>query len=201
MNTIFFNETVLFKDNNREQSTNNKCTPRSCSPAQIYTESIPSTTGSLLPPNSRVLLLSREDCLPKTCTAREDFLSVWTLCKTIQYVFFCVYFFDSKLCLRFTHDVVYGNIFIHFYYYIVFLWMITRSIQVMAEIWMYFQFLTITNAMVQITMMLTFGKSIYYDFCLFNSWSFILIFLMVCCTSMSQVTHLRFDLSTFFLSM
>ena len=30
-------------------------------------------------------------------------------------------FFDSKLCLRFTHDVVYGNIFIHFYYYIVFL--------------------------------------------------------------------------------
>ena len=76
--------------------------------------------------------------------------------------------------------------------------MITRSIQVMAEIWMYFQFLTITNAMVQITMMLTFGKSIYYDFCLFNSWSYIFIFLMVCCTSMSQVTHLRFDSSTFF---
>ena len=107
MTNIFY-ETLLFKDNNREQSTNNKCTPRSCSPAQIYTESIPSTTESLLPPNSRVLL-SREDCLPKTFTAIEYFLSFWTLCKTIQYVFFCVYFFDSKLCLRFTHDVVYGN--------------------------------------------------------------------------------------------
>ena len=55
--------------------------------------------------------------------------------------------------------------------------------------------------MVQIIMMMTFGKSIYYDFCVFNSWSYIFIFLMVCCTSMSQVTHLRFDLSTFFLSM
>ena len=72
------------------------------------------------------------------------------------------------------------------------------TIQLMAEIWVYFQFLTITNTMVQIIMMMTFGKSIYYDFCVFNSWSFILIFLMVCCTSMSQVTHLRFDLSTFF---
>ena len=47
-------------------------------------------------------------------------------------------------------------------------------------------------------MMMTFGKSIYYDFCVFNSWSYIFIFLMVCCTSVSQVTHLRFDSSTFF---
>ena len=47
-------------------------------------------------------------------------------------------------------------------------------------------------------MMMTFDKSIYYDFCVFNSWSYIFIFLMVCCTSMSQVTHLWFDLSTFF---
>ena len=66
---------LLSLNNNREQRTNNQCTPRSCSPAQIYTENIPSTTESLLPPNSRVLLLSREDCLPKTCTAIEYFLS------------------------------------------------------------------------------------------------------------------------------
>ena len=72
------------------------------------------------------------------------------------------------------------------------------TIQLIAELWVYFQFLTITNTMGQITMTMAFGKSIYYDFCVFNSWSFILIFLMVCCTSMSQVTHLRFDLSTFF---
>ena len=72
------------------------------------------------------------------------------------------------------------------------------SIQVMAEIWVYFQFLTITNTMVQITMMMTFGKSIYYNFFVFNSWSYIFIFLMVCCTSMSQVTHLRFDYQLFF---
>ena len=109
MNNIFL-ETLLFKDNNREQSTNDKCIPRSCSSTQIYKENIPSTTESLLPPNSRVFLLSREHCLPKTCTAIEYFVSFWTLCKTIQYVFFCVYFFDSKLCLTFTHDVVYGSI-------------------------------------------------------------------------------------------
>ena len=72
------------------------------------------------------------------------------------------------------------------------------TIQLMAEIWVYFQFLTITNTMVQITMMMTFGKSIYYDFCVFNSWSYIFIFLMVCCTSMNQVTHLRFDYQLFF---
>ena len=95
---LFFNETLLFRDNNREQSTNNKCIPRSCSPTQIYKENIHSTTESLLPPNSRVLLLSRKDCLPKTCTAMEYFLSFWTLCKIIQYVFFVSNFFDSKLC-------------------------------------------------------------------------------------------------------
>ena len=72
------------------------------------------------------------------------------------------------------------------------------TIHLMAEIWVYFQFLTITNTMVQITMMMTFGKSIYYDFCVFNSWSYIFIFLMVCCTSMNQVTHLRFDYQLFF---
>ena len=72
------------------------------------------------------------------------------------------------------------------------------TIQLTAEIWVYFQFLTITNTMVQITMMMTFGKSIYYNFCVFNSWSYIFIFLMVCCTSMNQVTHLRFDYQLFF---
>ena len=105
-----FYETLLFKDNNREQSTNNKCIPRSCSPTQIYKENMHSTTESLSPPNSCVLLLSREDCLPKTCTAVEYFLSFWTLCKFIHMFSFVSNFFDSKLCLRFTHDVVYGNI-------------------------------------------------------------------------------------------
>ena len=75
MNTSFY-ETLLFKDNNREQSTNNKCTPRSCSPTQIYKENIHSTIESLLPPNSYVLLLSREDCLPKICTAIEYIVSL-----------------------------------------------------------------------------------------------------------------------------
>ena len=72
------------------------------------------------------------------------------------------------------------------------------TIQLMAEMWVYFQFLTITNTMVQIIMMMTFGKSIYYDFCVFCFWSYIFIFLIICCTSKCQVTHLRFDSSTFF---
>ena len=72
------------------------------------------------------------------------------------------------------------------------------TIQLIAELWVYFQFLTITNTMGQITMTMAFGKSIYYDFCVFNSWSYIFIFLIICCTSKCQVTHLRFDSSTFF---
>ena len=69
------------------------------------------------------------------------------------------------------------------------------SIQVMAEIWVYFQFLTIT--MVQITMTMTFGRNIFYNFCVFNFWSYIFIFLMVCCTSMSQLLILSLTYQLF----
>ena len=55
-------------------------------------------------------------CLPsstrkstyRTSTDIESFINVWTLCKMMPYVSsFVSNFIDSKLCLGFTHDVVY----------------------------------------------------------------------------------------------
>ena len=110
-------------------------------------------------------------------------------------------FFDFKLCLKFTHDVVYGNIsFIFIIIEYSFEWSHDHVLNHSTNsrylnLFPVLDYYKYNGANYHDD---DFGKSVYYDFCVFNSWSFILIFLMVCCTSMSQVTHLRFDLSTFF---
>ena len=80
-------------------------------------------------------------------------------------------FFDSKLCLRFTHDVVYGNIvFIFIMIEYSFEWSLDHALNhsINGRGLSLFPVLDLTNTMVQITMM-TFGRNIYYDFCVFNS--------------------------------
>ena len=81
-------------------------------------------------------------------------------------------FFDSKLCLRFTHDVVYGNIvFIFIVIEYSSEWSLDHALNhsINGRGLSLFPVLDLTNTMVQITMMMTFGRNIYYDFCVFNS--------------------------------
>ena len=65
----------------------------------------------------------------RTSTNIESFINFWTFYKMMQYVAaFVPNFLDSKLCLGFTHDVVYcSTLFIYLYYSRVWLWMITWS--------------------------------------------------------------------------
>ena len=61
-----------------------------------------------------------------TSTDVESFINVWTFYKMMPCVAsFVSNFLDSKLCLRFTHDVVYCSTLFFFHYCRVCLWMIT----------------------------------------------------------------------------
>ena len=82
-------------------------------------------------------------------------------------------FFDFKLCLKFTHDVVYGNtvfIFITIEYsfelshdHALIHSTCGRDLSLLPGFDYY------KHNVGQITMMMTFGTNIYYFFCVFNS--------------------------------
>ena len=141
-------------------------------------------------------------CLPSsmgkstylTSTNIESFINVWTLYKMMPYVSsFVSNFIDSKLCLGFTHDVVYCSTLFFFYYCrVCFEWShghvlipSTDSINLS-----YFQFLTITNMILQLTMTMSLGANMCYLFSMFNPWSFIFIFLIKWCPLMNSFLNL-----------
>ena len=85
-------------------------------------------------------------------------------------------FIDSKLCLGFTHDVVYcSTLIIHS----------TDSINLS-----YFQFLTITNMILQVTITMSLDANMYYLFSMFNPWPFIFIFLIKWCPLINSFLNL-----------
>ena len=105
--SYIFKATLLLTCNHRKQCRNSKCRPQ-YEPQPRAAKRVSPAPQSLLTPVSVSSLLDREKSAYLASTNIESFINVWTLCKMMPYVSsFVSNFIDSKLCLGFTHDVVY----------------------------------------------------------------------------------------------
>ena len=101
-----------------------------------------------------------------TSTNIESFINFWTFYKMMQYVAaFVPNFLDSKLCLGFTHDVVYcSTLFSFITVEYAFEWshghvLINSTDNINLSC---FQFLTTTNMILQLTMTMSLGANMCY---------------------------------------
>ena len=102
----------------------------------------------------------------RTSTNIESFINFWTFYKMMQYVAaFVPNFLDSKLCLGFTHDVVYcSTLFSFITVEYAFEWshghvLINSTDNINLSC---FQFLTTTNMILQLTMTMSLGANMCY---------------------------------------
>lgn len=145
--------------------------------------------------HSHCRLLSTGKSTYWTSTNVESFINFWTLYKMMQYdASFVSNFLDSKLCLVFTHDVVYCSTLFFFFITVEydFEWShghvlinSTDSLNLSC-----FQFLTIINMILQLTMTMSLDANMCYLLSMFNPWSFIFFFLIEWCPLMNSFLNL-----------
>ena len=145
----------------------------------------------------RPLSLTGKSAYP-TSTDIESFINLWTLNKMMQYdASFVSNFLNSKLCLGFTHDVIYCSTLLLLFFFITveydFEWshghVLISSIDSLNL--SCFQFLTITNMILQLTIiMMSLDANMCYLLSMFNPWSFILFFLIKWCPLMNSFLNL-----------
>ena len=129
-----------------------------------------------------------------TSTNVESFINFWTLYKMMQYdASLYLISLDSRLCLGFTHDVVYcSTLFFFITVEYDFEWShghvlinSTDSLNLSC-----FQFLTIINMILQLTMTMSLDANMCYLLSMFNPWSFIFFFLIKWCPLMNSFLNL-----------